>query len=146
MVKFKGRLSFRQYMPNKPTEYGIKLCRAADSANGYMSNFDVYLGKKEDGQIYHGLGYDVVMRICRPFYQNHHIFDNFFSSPKLFIDLLQRGTYACSTVRVNRKALPLCAKAKLKQQGELVVRQCGNLVFTKWLDKREVSFLRMFHH
>ena len=35
MIAFKGRLAFRQYMPAKPTKYGIKVWMAADSSNGY---------------------------------------------------------------------------------------------------------------
>ena len=46
MIAFKGRLSFRQYMPAKPTKYGIKVWMAADSQNGYVTNFSVYLGQE----------------------------------------------------------------------------------------------------
>ena len=42
MIAFKGRLSFRQYMPAKPTKYGIKVWMCADSATGYVLNHDVY--------------------------------------------------------------------------------------------------------
>ena len=42
-IGFRGRLSFRQYMPAKPTKYGIKVWMAADSSNGYVLNFDIYL-------------------------------------------------------------------------------------------------------
>ena len=38
MVKFKGRLFFKQYMPKKPVKYGIKLWMAAHSKTGYTSN------------------------------------------------------------------------------------------------------------
>lgn len=55
-------------------------------------------------------------------------------------DLLAQDTYACGTVRSNRKDLPPCAKNKLKQ-GEKVYAQRGKLVFTKWHKKRDVSFL-----
>ncbi|KAK3747127.1 hypothetical protein QZH41_004407 [Actinostola sp. cb2023] len=44
MIGFKGRLAFRQYMPAKPTKYGIKVWMAADAKNGFVANFDVYLG------------------------------------------------------------------------------------------------------
>jgi len=44
MVKFKGRVFFRQYMPKKPTKWGIKVWMLAESKTGYMSNLDVYLG------------------------------------------------------------------------------------------------------
>ena len=144
MVAFKGRLSFRQYMPVKPTRYGIKVWMAADSSNGYVLNFDVYLGKDEGHRRIHGLGYDVVTKMITPFMnKNHHVyFDNFFSSVKLLEHLLAKKTFACATVRVssNRKHLPTCAQQKLRP-GEKIVRQKGKVVFTKWHDKRDVSVI-----
>ena len=85
MVAFRVRLSFRQYMPAKPTKYGIKVWMAADSSNGYVLNFDVYLGKEGTQRRIYGLGYDVVTKLIRPFMKkNHHVyFDNFFSSTTL---------------------------------------------------------------
>ena len=44
-------------------------------------------------------------------------------------------------VRCTRKELPACAKAKLRQPGQTVVRQRGSLLFTKWHNKRDVAFL-----
>ena len=142
MIAFKGRLSFRQYLPAKPTKYGIKVWMAADSKNGYVNNFSVYLGKEANVPRANGLGYDVVMKMASPFLKKHrHIFfDNFFTSTKLMEDLLAQDTYACGTVRSNRKDLPPCAKNKLKQ-GEKVSAQRGKIIFTKWHDKRDVSFL-----
>lgn len=75
MIVFKGRLSFRQYLPAKPTKYGIKVWMAADSSNGYVVNFSVYLGSEGEIRRRHGLGYDVVMHMVRPFFnRNHHVF------------------------------------------------------------------------
>ena len=115
---------------------------AADSQNGHVSNFSVYLGKEAHVPRLNGLSYDVVTKMARPFLKMHrHVFfDNFFTSTKLMEDLLAQDTYACGTVRSNRKDLPPCAKNKLKQ-GEKVYAQRGKLVFTKWHDKRDVSFL-----
>ena len=112
MIAFKGRLKFRQYMPAKPTKYGIKVWMAADAANGYVLNFEVYEGSQEGNLLIHGLGYDVVMKMARPFVnRKHHLFfDNFFSTPRLFEHLLDQGTFACATIRSNRKELPRCAK------------------------------------
>lgn len=141
MIAFKGRLSFLQYMPAKPTKYGIKVWMAADSQNGYVCNYAVYLGQEGEARL-HGLGYDVVMKMARPFLnKNRHIFfDNFFTSTILMQHLLAQNTYACGTVRCNRKDLPPCSKNKL-QQGERVSAQRNQLVFTKWHDKRDISFL-----
>ena len=50
-------------------------------------------------------------------------------------------TYVCSTVQCNRKGLPTCASNKLTRPGQLVQAQKGNIVFTKWHDKRDVAFL-----
>ena len=85
MIPFRGRLSFRQYMPARTTKYGIKVWIAADSSNGYVLNFDVYLGKDPRLQRIHGLGYDVVTKMITPFMnRNYHVyFDNFFSSVRL---------------------------------------------------------------
>jgi hypothetical protein len=41
MIVFRGRLGFKQYMPAKPTKYGIKVWCHADSSNGYLNNFQV---------------------------------------------------------------------------------------------------------
>ena len=35
MIAFRGRLSFRQYLPAKPTKYGIKVWVREDSTNGF---------------------------------------------------------------------------------------------------------------
>ena len=69
--------------------------------------------------------------------KNHHVyFDNFFSSPKLFEHLELQQTHACSTVQYNHKGLPACASNKLTRPGQLVHAQKGNIVFTKWHNKR----------
>ena len=49
MIAYRGRLSFRQYIPAKPTKYGIKVCEACDARNGFCFNFDVYLGRRPTG-------------------------------------------------------------------------------------------------
>ena len=143
MIGYLGRVSFRQYMPAKPNKYGIKVWMAADSSNGYVLNFDIYLGKEVDGRprIY-GLGYDVVHKLIRPFMNRNHrvFFDYFFPSTTLLEHLETNDTSACGTVRCNLRDLPPCAKNKLRV-GEKVVRQKGHVVFTKWHDKRDVSVM-----
>ena len=62
MIAFKGWLSFRQYMLAKPTKDGIKIWMSADSQNGYVCNYAVYLGQEGQAHLHvHGLGYDVVI-------------------------------------------------------------------------------------
>ena len=44
MIGFKGRLSFLQYLPKKPTKWGMKAFVLADSKNGYTYNWRLYTG------------------------------------------------------------------------------------------------------
>ena len=39
MIKSKGRVSFKQYMPKKPAKWGIKLFALCDSATSYNWDF-----------------------------------------------------------------------------------------------------------
>ena len=61
-------------MPKKPVKYGIKVWMAADSNTGYVSNYDIYLGKPlNGGRGEVGLATNVVLNITEPFQQcNRH--------------------------------------------------------------------------
>ena len=146
MVKFKGRIFFRQYMPKKPIRWGIKVWMLADSKNGYVSNFDVYLGAAPAGEhAEKGLCTRVVLDISRPFhYSNRHLyFDNFFNSQDVAEELLRVGTYACGTLRANRypRVFKLGRKSIKLRPGEIRQLQKGNLLVTVWYDKRQVAVL-----
>ena len=45
MIGFKGRLSFIQYLPKKPTKWGLKAFVLADSRSGYTLNWQLYTGE-----------------------------------------------------------------------------------------------------
>ncbi|KAK7478009.1 hypothetical protein BaRGS_00030767 [Batillaria attramentaria] len=44
MVPWIERLSFRMYIPSKPTRYGIKMYCVCDAATGYVCKMEVYTG------------------------------------------------------------------------------------------------------
>jgi len=50
MIAFQGRLSFRQYMPAKPTKYGIKVWTAADSSNACLEFCCVFKQRRYSAQ------------------------------------------------------------------------------------------------
>ena len=129
MVAYTGRLGFKQYVPLKPTKRGIKVWMRADPNNGYVNDFQVYTGK-EGNVAEKGLGERVVKDLTREIWgKNHHVYcDNYFTSTDLFQELLENGTYACGTIRTNRKGLPpAVSKAKLRRQGEMVQQQNHSL-------------------
>lgn len=47
MIKYNGRLYFKQYIRNKPTPWGVKVWCCCDPRNGYLLDFEVYTGKKD---------------------------------------------------------------------------------------------------
>ena len=122
MVPFKWRSSLKQYMPKKPMKRGIKVWMRADALNGYVSAFEVYVGKKGDS-VEHDLGGKVV-KILTEELQNtyrHVYFDNYFSSVNLLLDLFRDGLYACGTLRLNCKGFP----AELNTCKERIERKRG---------------------
>ena len=46
MVKYKGRTSWKQYMPLNPIKRGIKIWCRADSHAGYLCDFEVYFSRR----------------------------------------------------------------------------------------------------
>ena len=45
MIPFKGRLSFKQYMKDKPVKHGIKVFVLADGKYGYIKSYKYILGE-----------------------------------------------------------------------------------------------------
>ncbi|MFZ2538997.1 MAG: transposase [Oscillospiraceae bacterium] len=155
MVRFKGRWEHIQYMPCKPTKWGIKVWILAESKSGYCLRFEIYTGKVQTDadrivrRREYGVGYDVVMNLLTPNYLNkgHHVYiDRFFCSVLLASDLVSKQTCSTSTILLNRKGLPAEAKTcKLKTPGTVVEFQKGPLTLTLFHDKRTVSHLSTEH-
>lgn len=143
MVKFRGRLAFRHYMPGKPTKYGIKVWVRADPANGYTNEFQVYTGKVGNGEV--GLAHRVIRDLSYRIRNKYNIvnMDNFFSSPSLCEELVQNGTYVRGTVRPNRKDFPqqlLKPKKVKKKQDEFNTAQKGEITARQECGKRRVVY------
>ncbi|XP_025767401.1 piggyBac transposable element-derived protein 4-like [Oreochromis niloticus] len=80
LVPFRGRCPFRQYMPNKPAKYGIKIWAACDAKSSYAWNMQVYTGKLPGGASEKNQGMRVVLQMSEGL-QGHNITcDNFFTS------------------------------------------------------------------
>ena len=149
MVLFKGRIGFKQYMPNKPVKWGYKVWMRANATNGYCCDYDIYTGAL-DGSIEHGLGASLVKRMVRPLCgKGYHVFyDNFFSSVQLAQDLIQDKVYTIGTTRINRKNWPNCLKAlkelqKTMSRGDSksILVQGGEVECIVWKDNRCVPFV-----
>ena len=144
MIQFKGRCTLKQYMPPKPVRRGIKLWALADSLNGYISEFEVYTGKKANA-VEKNLGSNVVKTLTQHYMNTfrHVYFDNFFTGVGLLLDFLKSGLYGCGTLRSNRKGFPEdlkpVVKKGMKQRGESQTQQYHNLTVSVWQDNRAVT-------
>lgn len=118
----------------------------SDSRNGFMSRFDICLGRQKN-TTKHGLGYNVITKLSDhlqgtfPFL----FFDNFFTGVQRMEDLLANGLYICGPVRSARKELlsQLKKPAAVKNRGDFKVLQKGtsNLTASVWKDKKLVHQL-----
>lgn len=145
MIKFKGRCSFVQYMPNKPIKRGYKVWVRADST-GFVCQFQIYTGKVDT--VSQNLGGRVVMDLTNTLQGKFHriYFDNFFSSVPLMEDLLETGRYACGTTRSNRKFLPTVLSDNVMKRGDVdFSTRSDGVSCTKWKDKRAITFLSNHH-
>ena len=143
MVPFKGRSSLKQYMPKKPVKRGLKVWMQADAKNGYVSDLEVYTGRKGD-TVEKGLGSSVVKTLTSGLQHTyrHIYFDNFFTSIDLLVDLFKIGLYGCGTLRTNRTGFPqslkLVAKKGFKERGKSITYQHHNLTVSVWQDNKPV--------
>ena len=107
MKGYKGRTELRMYMPGKPEKFGIKFWARCDGSTAYMSDFELYSGKRDRTPVQqlHGLGYRVIHDLTRDLIGLNHCiyFDRFFSSVALIQHLLSDHIYACGTMMTNRK-------------------------------------------
>ena len=140
MMKFKGRCSFLQYMAAKPTKWGIKAWALCDSHSYYMLDFNVYTGKDSTRDVNVPLATKVVKDLMAPLYHKfHHVyFDSFFTSLPLLTELKEMETYACGTVRTNRRGLPPSIKtSRLRQPGESIKRQRDGVLAIAYCQKKK---------
>ena len=129
MVGFRGRFGPLQYMPNKPTKYGIKAFTLADAAHGYMLDILVYTGSdtlSTASSTYTSLPQParVVLQLANKYLDTgHHIFtDRYYTSIPLANSLYQRQTGFTGTIMRNRLGLPEEIRKPPKKLGANEVR------------------------
>jgi len=149
LLLWKGRLSWKQYIPKKRSRFGIKSFELCDCSTSYLWNFIIYSGRETDldADNVHSQGTKVVMKLANDLLGVGRccVTDNFYSSPELF-GLLQDGnTDAFGTCRTNRKGMSsVLSHAKLKK-GDVVTKRKGRFLAVRWKDKRDVCMLSTYH-
>ncbi|KAK7907107.1 hypothetical protein WMY93_015719 [Mugilogobius chulae] len=107
LVGFRGRCHFRQYLPNKPAKYGIKIWITADVTTSYAWKCQIYTGKQAGCRAEVGQGKRVVLEMTEDLPGVTVTCDNFFTSFSLAEDLLKKKIAMVGTIRKNKPELPL---------------------------------------
>ena len=141
MCKFKAKSIMGQYMKNKPIKWGFKFWFRCGAKSGYLYEFYICLRKK--GNTKFGLGRSLILSLCQKLKDTHCFvfFDNFFTSPALFVKMLEMGIYAAGTMRANRKNMPVLKHDKEMKRGEHDWFSSNHLSAIKWMDNKSVIVL-----
>lgn len=104
---FKGKCSFRQYIPSKPAKNGLNLFASVDSKSFYTGNLEIYAGKQPEGTYsISNAPKDVVERLVAPIRKRGRNItaDNWFSDRTLIEDLeKQKLSYVGTLKKINGK-------------------------------------------
>jgi len=130
IVKFKGKIVFKQYILKKRKSFSIKMFKLCDST-GYTYDMNVYLGKDRQRAAQHLTAtHATVTNLTRDVEGFGHklYMDNFFPSPDLYDDLAQKKIFCCGMVRLHRKDMPkdLIPKTLRLKRGDIRVRTRGD--------------------
>ncbi|GFS41753.1 contactin [Trichonephila inaurata madagascariensis] len=128
LIAYKGRLSWKQYIPQKRARFGIKLFQLCESESGYIWNSLIYTGKgtafNENYNDY-GLLTKSVLTLIHELKGKGYCLstDNFYTSPELAELLIDSKTDICGTLRPNRKGLPVSLQSSTVKKGEIIAFQ-----------------------
>jgi len=143
IIPYSGRLSFLQFIHNKPTRWGIKAFLLSSSATGYTYKMKIYSGKEGEGLSTR----ELVEEMVAPLENQAYILylDNFYTSVELLKSLRRKKIRCSGTLRKNRiKNTDLVASFKKFSKGEMKFytdESEQELTLLLWKDKKDVVFL-----
>lgn len=145
IIPWRGRLKFRQYVPNKRHRYGVKVFKLC-LTSGYTWNIKVYAGKEATSGV--SVPQKVVMDLIDPLLHAGRTLycDNWYTSIPLATTLMESSTHLVGTLRGNRRGNPKnVVKAKLKTGQTISAQSNTKIGVIKWQDRREVLMLSTKH-
>lgn len=149
MVKYTGRLSFLQYIKNKPNQYGIKMFILADASSGYVCNWEVYTGAQENNRGGGRAIHNVVLEMTQNYGNEGRVvcFDSFYTYLSVAESLSQIDIGCIGTLRKNRRNIPNIIKQppNTMNRGQSIFRRKGNTVALVWKDRKYVRILTNLH-
>lgn len=151
MMLWRGRLCFRQYIPDKKHKYGIKLYELCES-RGLIFQIRIHNSVRYENEHAQNMGQAAaivqdLMESGDGYMNKGHIIhaDNWYNSVALAQYCTENSTYICGTLRVNRKGNPIAVTKKKLSKGEMIWRHNNSLAVCKWKDKRDVLVISNMH-
>ena len=152
LVKFKGRLRFRVYIPCKKGKYGMKVEMTCEASTGYCYRFHMYSGEEDpafgiadilsrvlQGRV-DGMGKTeklVIYMLLPLLGTGHRVFmDNWFNTVRLSEFLKSEATDLLGTMRANRVPTELRGKQVTRGQVQSLVK--NDIQYLKFQDKKMV--------
>ncbi|XP_019736039.1 LOW QUALITY PROTEIN: piggyBac transposable element-derived protein 4-like [Hippocampus comes] len=134
LISFRGRCSFKQYMPSKPAKYGIKIWAVCDARTSYAWKLEIYTGKPPGGTREHNVGMRVMLGLTDSLEGHIITMDNFFTSVPLAAELKKKRNSLVGTIRRNKSELPA-------QMTQITERQPLSSIFCFTRDMALVSYV-----
>ena len=142
MIPWRGRLLFKQYIPDKAHKYGVKMYKLA-ATNGYTWNYLIYTGE-QDPMAGFRHAETIVMNLLDGLLGCYRtvVADNFFTSIFLAKSLLAHDTYLIGTLRRNRTASGKeFLRRKLKRGEVYGLQNEEGIKLIMWKDKKDVLMI-----
>lgn len=145
LFAFRGRCSFRMYLPNKPARYGIKVFSLADARTFYTVNMEVYLGTQPPGPYcLSSKTPDLVERMCQPISGSARnvTMDNWFTSFEVATRMLEDHKITIvGTMRRNKREVPREFLAPNRPQYSSIFGFRNNMTLVSYCPKKNKSVL-----
>ena len=152
MLGFRGHFGPLQYMPNKPTKWGVQCFTMADSSNGYVLNVLVYTGNDTlDGVAYPTFPQParIVLHLTTPYLgESHHVYTDryYYTSIPLVQTLHPQNTAFTGTINQNRADLPDEFRSGCRlARGEFVAYRHDHLMALAWRAEKEKKPVLMLY-
>lgn len=145
LAAFRGKCTFKQYIPSKPARYGIKIQTLCDARTWYTLNMEIYPGKQPDGPFsLSNSAKDVVLRLIEPISGSGRNIttDNWYSSLGLSEELLKKKLSFVGTLRKNKPQIPkelLNVKERPEKSSMFAYRE--NLTLVSYVPKKRKNVL-----
>ncbi|UYV76808.1 hypothetical protein LAZ67_14002078 [Cordylochernes scorpioides] len=110
LIPFRGKCNFRQYIPNKPAKYGLKMYMMSDAHTFYTVNMEPYVGNNRGPFYKSNASDDVVKRLVEPVSgtKRNITTDNWYTSFPLAQSLLtEHNLTLVGTLKKNKKEIPV---------------------------------------